>query len=333
MQPDKAEHPQIRPAPAAGPSAIYFVTHNRNMVRIFIDAYRRLQADGIPVCFAVPAMKRHRAQAKPVLDELGLEWLSLMELKEQLRAKDIVVVGTKQAPPHFPDAIKSIQEMGVRVVGVVDGCRFAIPNRYEGVDRILVWGQSGKEAYKERARVVGSPVLEATRKVTGRQSTQTAVINFKFMDKHRINGQANAWLNSVLDVCRACNLTPIVSKHPSAPKVADGVEVSSDPIEALLEQHNILISRFSTTVYQALISGAQPFIYSLKNDRMVEFQEPHGAFTLSYDAEALQASLQNWQQGNTRFSPDAFLNRHLSKLEDIPATHRIAEELKKLLAE
>ncbi|MEO0912806.1 MAG: hypothetical protein AAFY59_07435, partial [Pseudomonadota bacterium] len=83
--------------------------------------------------------------------------------------------------------------------------------------------------------------------------------------------------------------------------------------------------------YQALLSGAQPFIYTVQGDYLCEFAEPLGAFTVSQSAEALETSIQDWQQGAYSPSPDAFLARHLSRDPDEPATERILKTIKTIL--
>ncbi|MEO0914758.1 MAG: hypothetical protein AAFY59_17545, partial [Pseudomonadota bacterium] len=163
---------------AAGGPILYFVAHNRNMIRIFAGVYRRLEAEGMAVRFAIPHLASAGSKSRRVLNEMGLDWMTFEALEAEVRAGDTIIVGTKQSPPHFPIFMQTAKEKGVRSIAIVDGCRFARKKRYEGVDHVLVWGPSGQEIYGTRAHIVGAPMLEATRKVPRQAAASHAVINF-----------------------------------------------------------------------------------------------------------------------------------------------------------
>jgi len=106
-----------------------------------------------------------------------------------------------------------------------------------------------------------------------------------------------------------------------------GVDVSSENIETLIQKNAVLISRPSSTIYQALMAGRQPFLFLTGAETLYEFSAPMGAFPTAQTKGALQRQLRDWVDGTSTYASKRFLSYHVSIDPKQPAALRIARAL------
>jgi hypothetical protein len=103
------------------------------------------------------------------------------------------------------------------------------------------------------------------------------------------------------------------------------------PIDDLMLTRTALVSRGSTTVYQALMAGVQPFLYSGPAEDLFELGDPMGAYPIARDAQDLAQQMQDWAQGRVRYDARAFLRRHVSVSRWQSAPQRMGRAIEDLL--
>jgi hypothetical protein len=307
-------------------SRVFFAAHNKHHVDIIIEPINILTDAGVNVvCVAVDGSF---SPADRQFCSAGLSHISVAELRAQVRAGDIVVVLNDWLPPGFCSVLEEIRRAGVITVGVIEGCRFALPHKYTRVDCLLGWGPSSKSLLPESKYVVGSPVLEKMMS-SGLRSLREPliVINYKSKPVTRRNGRDANWLPDVVAACGDLNF--VISSHPASGEVDPQYKTSAKPIDELLHRASLVISPCSTVIYQALVLGAPTILFPIAGENLGELGEPMGAFLIARDRAELVNAVQHLNS-NCRLDPDPFLAHHVDR-SVISASKRIADAIVNLL--
>lgn len=192
-----------------------FFVHNRNHVRLFTPVAERLRALGWTVTFVdLEAWHVHEG-AVPELRRLGFSSISIEELARSPPSRGVFVLGNDWAPAAFTKFLNRPGRNSIKLVGIVDGCRFALPDRYTKVDYVLGWGPSSRICFKQAVIVTGSPIIEAA---SARQvcycDPPLVAVNYKFTYDNSGRG-ARYWSASVKRACEKARLPFVFSAHPS----------------------------------------------------------------------------------------------------------------------
>ena len=216
---------------------------------------------------------------------------------------------------------------GVRLTQLCEGCRFNLPGLSHPDVPFLGWGPSA-QVHGRQLRIVGAPVLEAV--PVGpplRDRAPKALINVKFKGPEVA---PDAWLQAALNACDAAGLEPVLSGHPALADRFRNVPLDPRPVAQLCAEVRVVISRPSTVVYEALMAGAQPFLFPTRGEGQVELADPRGAFPIAPNGDALAEQVAHWQAGRDSYGPDAFLSAHLDRDSGRPAVERILAALEVL---
>ncbi len=307
-------------------SRFRFVVHNRNHVRLFAGAAALLADDGYECAFVTLEDIHPREGASETLARYGLSAITLAEAEPQIVHGDIVVVGNDWAPKALGTLLESRGERGFRAVGYVDGCRMAAPIKYRRVDHVLGWGPASREMFPAPVTVVGNSQIEKWARQAPRFADPPfAVVNYKFL-YHRRAGRAE-WTDSVLGACRACGLAARVSRHPSDPD--DPLGLPSEPLDDLLRDGALLITRPSTAIYEAMSAGKPVVFFPRPDEDLGEFADPLGAFDIAAAPEELPHLIRRALAERRSYPARcrAFLERHVSIDPARPASARMADAL------
>lgn len=189
--------------------------HNRNHVRLLAPAAQQLRAQGRVVTFVDLEAWHSREGAVSELRRLGLSSVSIEDIATSPPSRGIFVLGNDWAPVALAGFLDRRDRNSIRLVGVIDGCRFALPDRYTKVDYVLGWGPSSRTCFKQTVIVTGSPIIEAARARQVCYSDPPLVaINYKFAYDYTERG-ARYWSASVMRACEKAGLPFIFSAHPS----------------------------------------------------------------------------------------------------------------------
>lgn len=307
---------------------IFFVVHNRNHQTIFSDVIQALQAKGIQTAFATIGGHRHEPQAAAALTSAGQTYVDISAVLRTATPSDIVCVGNDWGPKRLRKILSALKARGVKVVGIVEGARFKLPNLYRRVDELLCWGPSGLTIGAQCPKVVGSPTIEKAGRRGRTTSTGIRVlVNYKFSGTQRDVGFK--WGAAAIAAARLIDPDYILSTHPSSRDVPPEVRVSHESFTRLLSQSTVVITRSSTVIYEALVAGVSVIYAPLPDEDRAEFGDPAGAFETAETADELLEAARRYaaspvfKEGPAR----TFLDRHVSIDPTRSAVERIADAL------
>lgn len=310
------------------PPRFVFVVHNRNHARIMVPVAAQLAHRAIACEFVDVEAETWDNGATSEIARYG--WIStpLAQLARPLRPSDVLVLAVDWWPAQLLALIEECRKNGMRVIGLNEGCRFAQPFRYRQVDKMLAWGPSSLAAFDRPVEIVGAPMIESCLRASPTfESPPYAVINYKFtfdMQKGR-----ESWIRDAIAACKAAALSFRISRHPNDRD--DFLDLPLEPrgIEELMLGASALISRPSTTIYQALAAGVPVVHFPAENEELVEFADPFGAFESASVADELPELLRRAIAGRAtvRERSRLFLERHVSIDPARPATQRIVDAL------
>lgn len=280
--------------------------------------------------FCLTNRQRARDDANVALKRLNESPLLLKDLKESAGQGDVWVLSL-DASAQKRNLIEMLRSRGVTTIGVQEGCRPSFERRYKFVDEVLVWGRHAASRFEERSTIVGSPRLEklqskAQRSVV-KKSSNIAVINFKLLPTECADSRTKAWLDAALRAVARCGMQPLISKHFFSAEVPPQVKIYEGSIEDVLLRARVLISRPSTTIYESMVLGCQPFLFPFEEDALCEFHNPLGAFPICWNAEQLLGSMSDYLAEKATYRRSDFLSNVFDHRPREPAGDRMAEAI------
>lgn len=269
---------------------IVFVPARAIHVRIMHAILPFLAGTDYEVLFCTMSRFEAAQTAKRVMLELDIDHHEFEPLLAAARPGDVWVFDLGKG--HRPQAaIKELASRGITTVGIQEGCRPTLHDRYQCFDHVLVWGPRAQARFGQKAKIVGSPRLEMLRDQMRKHSPAAernlAVINNKFRGPLEEGPTADQWLKSVLHALEGSGLQPVVSNHIWTTSNIGHRAVSDEPIEQLILKSKLLITRPSSLVYEALVLQSQPILFPLEDDPLCEFCEPFGAFPICWTGQSL----------------------------------------------
>src|SRR5262245_52608858 len=267
----------------------FFIVNNRNHVRIFAPVVQRLTALAHPCIIADIERESGDRGARRELASAGLSSVGIDVLRAQITRHDALVVANDWYPTVVVETMQLCGQRGVLRIGVVEGARFAHPDRYRNVDRVFGWGASSQAAFKVPVDVVGSPIIEAAwRRPMSTANADFAVIAFKSPGPGAAEHQA--WLEQATGACRAVGVPFEISCHPSY-RLPPPFVASPREFRDLMPEAALLITQPSTLVHEAMAAGKPVVLFPAVGEPLIEFADPKGAFEIAHDPAELPALL------------------------------------------
>ncbi|RAZ77255.1 hypothetical protein [Mesorhizobium atlanticum] len=306
---------------------VFFVPHNRNNVRLLAEAAEILTRQGVRCVFAHLDGLKRGGVARPELEARGLRYIDFAELERVIRPGDMMVTGNDYAPQFFRRFIDSINFGMVRVVGYIGGARLVQPHRFFRADYILAMGPAALRQRYQPTYVVGSPVIERAIKNAGARHPEGlfVLVNFK---GEIDNSSDRESLEAVAAACAELGLAYVISVHPTMFAKVEMPNKSNLDFAQLLPDALVLVTRPSTTVYEAIACGI-PVVLFPPVSPMVEFDRPEGAFKPNSSRHDLVKDIRAAVRGRPSYFEQGqrFLNANLSIDPKTPAAQRIADAL------
>jgi len=264
---------------------IFFFVHNRNHVRLLAPVAAQLRLCSRSVAFVDLASWHKDEGAAAELQLRGDKARPIDELARQIPPSATFVFANDWTPLKLVEFIDRVDRTSITMIGVVDGCRFALPHRYTRMDSVLTWGPSSLVCFGERAIVVGSPVVQAAAsRSTSFDDPPIVAVNYKFT--YDSFDQSDVWLGAVVRACDELGVRYVLSAHPSN-RSAPSRALEIEHIDSLLDRASVLISRPSTTIYEAMARGKPVVLFPVRGEKLVEFEHPMRAFETASQAEML----------------------------------------------
>jgi GT2 family glycosyltransferase len=225
---------------------------------------------------------------------------------------------------------------GVQDFDDVDLNRVRRPYRH--ADVILAQGQNDVDALTgQEISVVGSTRLE--RIVAGPEAPADAeqvLINVNFT-YGVLTDKQDEWIWAAVNGARSAGLDYEISLHPAQKNVPQQAAVlahiSTDPFSHALRRTGVLISRFSTVLYEAMALGVPAIYLNSHGEKVPTFQNPEGAFVkvTGTDLEEALAEALSWR-GSYRSRAEEFFSRQVDIDPAVPSEERSAAVIAERLA-
>lgn len=210
-------------------------------------------------------------------------------------------------------------------------------NAYMASDVILCQGENdvkALEAKRSGLEVVGSARLEAiwhTPLPADAEPRVAGNVNFTYrvQSEHR-----DLWVHSLREACARANVPLDLSLHPSE-SVKYPTLAATEPIRHLMIHDSILVSRFSTVLFEGMARGCSVIYYNPHGERVPTFQHPEGAFDVAEDPDTL-ARLIHAAKARTRAQAKeraaAFFRRQVSMVPGTSVAIRTADVIERYIA-
>lgn len=207
-------------------------------------------------------------------------------------------------------------------------------NPYLASDVILCQGDNdvrALEAKRSRLEVVGSARLEAIWHAPLEADAEPRVVGnvnftYRVQTEHR-----DLWVESLSEACRRANVPLDLSLHPSETAKYPGL-AATEPIRHLMMHDSILVSRFSTVLFEGMARGCSVIYYNPHGERVSTFQHSDGAFDIAEDPDTL-AKLIHVAKARTRVEAKGraagFFRRQVSMVPGTSVALRTADVIER----
>lgn len=316
-----------------------------------------------PVFLLVPQSRYHVAEVGPLLQELRRRGLAAEVYlppeagpgvaRELSRYVDTVYSGEAeqadgvrllgavllndwgQASRAIVDAVRASGGVSfAKVEGVqdfADADTGRIRSPYQHADVVLGQGSNDVDALPgQHVVVVGSSRLERLRaEPVASPEHSSILINFNFTYRVLTDRQGE-WLDAAVEGARACHVDYEISVHPAQKNVPKErrilAHVSPAPFSHALLRSGVLVSRFSTVLYEAMAVGVPVIYLNTHGEQVPTFQQPDGAFlkVTSGDMAGPLATALSWR-GGYRERSDTFFRRQVDIVPGHPSEQRAAD--------
>ena len=289
---------------------ILFCPSNDTHVRMFEPICRHLDR----FCF-VTAPQRHE-RADELLSQLGFEYVSNQPGIVRRLRPSLIVLGCDWSPEAW-QLIGEGWQLSVPSVCIQEGCLdWGKPSRrMERSDFPFVQGPFTLQHLDQVGYfMTGNPRFDDIKRLP-LPGKPLVMINSNFT--YGIFEEAREmWIRDVVSACRGLGLDFFISQHPRERANLGDLPVrpsSASVVHQHLAECSILITRFSTLVYEALLMGRPVIYYNPHGESMRTFNDDttggiHKAYGYGELTGAIQAAIQ--QSGQWEAARRSFLQLH-----------------------
>jgi hypothetical protein len=301
--------------------AVYHVDELGPLHDVLVDrgVKARFMASGRQLDTTTSALGRYVDEILPYDPDLATRGAALVTLNDWGYSYQAVELCNAAGVPTFAKV------EGVQDFEDVDTGRQR--NAYRTAAVILGQGQNDCDALPNRhVRIVGSTRLERIWQAAPASPGEGAVINLNFTYSV-LTDQRRAWLKSVEEAVQRAGIAAVVSRHPAERRVPSALPVTSKPFRFEINRAGVLVSRFSTTPFEAMARGV-PFVYhNPHGERVPTFDQPRGAFLVTRSADELAEALVMSMDWRTEYRERAekFFRRQIDIDDSRPAEVRAAD--------
>jgi glycosyltransferase involved in cell wall biosynthesis len=324
----KAKDLPLKTIPQNQPYIYLFVPSNDTHVHWMYPLAKALEKS----CFMVISEKNERADF--CLENLGEKFLVYKSgILEQINP-DVIVFGCDWAK-FERQVIREAKALGIQTVCIQEGClNFADEHsRMLHADYAFLQGPVMRKYIRKENNVfvTGNPKYDSLHEMP-LPDKPMVMINSNFT--YGIFEDArDQWVRDVAETCKNLGLDFFISQHPRDKGVfpSEYKIVKSDAfkLHQQLEKTSILVSRFSTVIYEAAAMGREVVYYNPHHEPFRIFTEDNtgGIWHANNPSELVSAIiLATRNLGKNRENRNKFLSQHCGTL-DHDATERCVREL------
>lgn len=209
---------------------------------------------------------------------------------------------------------------------------------YRTLDYLLLPGIYQQGFYSDReCRIVGLPNVRSRLTLPYvPPNRRRAIINVNFT-YGVLEDRRDAYVESAVQACQEIGLDYVITQHPADKADLSRYNVGRESVYDMLDEGSLLISRFSTTMLEALAIGRPVVYHNPIGERVPKFSQPLGAFSKSQDVEGLKAALRRElafvdNGGDVRARAGLFLHFHSNSAAPQEPSELAAEAIAEVVA-
>jgi len=322
---------------------ILFLPHNAYHTYNMSFALPHLNANIDPVFVYLDYY--HNEGAKQEMESLNLKYIPFThDILEKEEPDALVVMNDWEK--NINALIKKAKHFGIPTVGIVEGVQDFFDTHYfhlriERIRHPYMWVEhpflmgeyDRKFIINKNAFVTGHMRFDSRwNEVPKFPSKPLVLINSNFT-YGRYTAQQDMWLQQAFTACEELGVDYAVSVHHADKKDFSGINVYKGPLMDALREGSMLISRFSTTLIEAMVIGKPVVYHNPHGELMDTFQEPMKAFETTANVEELKKAInKNLKfKGDFRNKFSAFLNHHVHVEDGKSAAEITASRLHQLM--
>lgn len=312
-------------APKAGP--VLFIPENDTQVIMF-----RPLLDLVGDCVVMPLYRSEVEAADVTLDRLGVPYAVWTKGTIATLRPSVVVFAVDWGPAYW-DIIDECRANDVPTMCLQEGCLDFGPSmqRMEFVDYPILQGPRPMEYIRQDSFfLAGNPRFDTIQPLPLRERPLVLVnCNFTY---DVFEEARDAWVGDVVDACRSQGVEFFISQHPRDTGDLTGLPVRPSRA-AVIHEHlrdsTVIISRFSTIIYEALLMGRKAIYFNPHGEKMWLFNDDDtGGLPKAFDRAELKSSLSAVLSGKVSADRERdFLEWHCGSL-DRTAAQRCAAAIK-----
>lgn len=159
-------------------------------------------------------------------------------------------------------------------------------------------------------------------------NTPIAVINVNFTYAV-LTYYRDLFLKTAIEGCQKAGINYVLTQHPMDNGNLSGYNVSVKNMYDTIREGTLFISRFSGAIIEALAMGKPCVYHNPHNEQILKFQEPLGAYSISYDSDSLALSIK-YELEKIKRQPvhefaNEFLELHANIADPIEPNKKIAQ--------
>jgi len=241
-----------------------------------------------------------------------------------------------------PEIIKA-KNNNKKTIGIVEGIQdfFDLDTKqdrktYKTVEYVLLTGEHDHQFFEDcgnKTHIIGVPRLASLlEEDVIFPKNQLAVINMNFSYNVLVD-KAEKWLESTIKGCKKANIDYIITQHPADKTNLKNYKVSSLNMYDTIRNGSIIISRFSSTILEALAMGKPVVYHNPHDEKAIKFQNPLNAYSLSFDSDSLAKEIKYELSLNLDYRERAnnFLDFHCNINSKKSSVNIAAKEIENIL--
>jgi len=239
-------------------------------------------------------------QADYYLDKLGVQFLTYRSGILQTIQPSVLVFGCDWGGPE-QQVIQEAKYLGIPTVCIQEGCldfQDSIVGRMMRADYAFLQGPVMRKYLRRENNVIvtGNPKYDSLHESPLPEKV-TVMINCNFA-YGIYESCRDQWIQDVVESCRELGLDFFISQHPRDNKIFPDeyqvIKSGAFKMHQQLRNTYILVSRFSTVIYEAAMMGREVVYYNPHNEHFKIFKEDDtGGILIANDRVQLLSSLRN----------------------------------------
>lgn len=324
-----------------------FIPHKDYHVYIIKSIYNHLNKLGIRIIVADCTAMYKDEGVQRALHETSLPSISLpLVTFGDFSTQGVIVFNDWDTTVTRP-AIKSAQRAGILDIAIVEGIqdyndadtgRLRYP--YKTAKNVILPCPFDKKYFnpdETHLYVSGMPRiadLNLLSKNVSFKKNAPIVINVNFT-YGVLEEKRDQWIKEAVEVCNELKIDYVISRHPADFGNLWKYNISKKNMYDTILEGSILISRFSTSIIEAIAMNRPVIYFNPHNEQVDKFKNPNGAYFIAVSKEELKSAIIDTFNNINEISkkwPD-FLKEHAGFDASFPlnASKKMAEALKEML--